>query len=99
MYEALPDGRRSDFRVYKPLPEALATFPTIVEDNLKPKNYPLTNYKDNFLPNNYLFAKREDNLATITYPLLLKKNNFFPKNYLIINIIRNFAPKRRLRRG
>ena len=97
MYEALPEGRRTNFRVHEPLPEALATIPTIVEDNLKPKNYPLTNYKDNFLPNSYLLANREDNLATITYPLLLKKDNFLPKNYLIINIIRNFAPKSRLR--
>ena len=97
MYEALPDGRRSDFHVYKPLPEALATIPTIVEDNLKPKNYPLTHYKDNFLPNSYLLTNREDNIAIITNPLLLKKDNFFPKNYLITNIIRNFAPKSRLR--
>ena len=38
-----PEGRRSEFDVHEPLPDALATFPTIVEDNLKPKNYPLTN--------------------------------------------------------
>ena len=47
MYEALPDGRRSDFRVHEPLPEALATLQTIAEDNLEPKNYLFINNKDN----------------------------------------------------
>ena len=57
MYEALPDGRRSEFRVYKPLPEALATLQTISEDNLEPKNYLFINNKDNSLSMNYLLAK------------------------------------------
>ena len=89
-------ARASDFDVHEPLPDALATFLTIAEDNLETKNYLFINNKDNFLPNSYLLANREDNLATINYPLLLKKDNFLPKNYLITNINRNFAPKRSL---
>jgi hypothetical protein len=54
--EALPDGLRSDFRVYKPLPEALATLQTIVEDKSEPKNYLFINNKDKPLPKNYLLA-------------------------------------------
>ena len=57
MYEALPDGRRSDFRVYKTLPDALATLQTISEDNLEPKNYLFINNKDKFSNMNYLLAK------------------------------------------
>ena len=57
MYEALPDGRRSDFRVYKPLPDALATLQTISEDNLEQKNYLFINKKDKSLNMNYLLAK------------------------------------------
>ena len=57
MYEALPDGRRSDFRVYKPLPEALATLQTIAEDNLEPKNYLFINNKDKSSNMNYLLVK------------------------------------------
>lgn len=57
MYEALPDGRRSDFRVHEPLPDALATLQTISEDNLEPKNYLFINNKDNYLSMNYLLAK------------------------------------------
>jgi hypothetical protein len=87
----------TDFSVCIGLPDALATFPTIAEDNLEPKNYLFINNKDKPLPKNYLLANREDNLATMAYLLLLKKDNFLPKGYLIINIIRNFAPKRRLR--
>ena len=57
MYEALPDGRRSDFRVYKPLPDALATLQTISEDNLEQKNYLFINKKDKSSNMNYLLAK------------------------------------------
>ena len=97
MCKASPEGRRTDFDVYKPLPDVLATLHTIVEDNLETKNYLFINNKDKPLPKNYLLANREDNLATMAYLLLLKKDNILPKSYLIINIIRNFAPKRRLR--
>ena len=71
MYEALPDGRRSDFDVHEPspesrrsdfdvhepLPEALATLQTISEDNLEPKNYLFINNKDKSSNMNYLLAK------------------------------------------
>ena len=57
MYEALPEGRRSDFRVYKPLSDALATLQTIAEDNLEQKNYLFINNKDKFSNMNYLLAK------------------------------------------
>ena len=55
--EASPDGRRSDFRVYKTLPDALATLQTISEDNLEPKNYLFINKKDKSSNMNYLLAK------------------------------------------
>ena len=50
VFEVLHKGQRSDFRVYKPLPDALATFPTIVEDKSEPKNYLFINNKDKPLP-------------------------------------------------
>ena len=97
MYEALPDGRRSDFDMHEPLPEALATLLTITEDKLNKISYPFINNKDISSQIIYLIAKREDNISIRNYPQLLKKDNFLPRSYLITNIICNFAPKSRLR--
>ena len=97
MYEASPDGRRSDFDMLKPLPDALATLQTISEDNLEPKNYLFINNKDISSHTIYLIVNREDNLSIRNYLILLKKDNFLPKNYLIRYLICNFAPESRLR--